>query len=380
VSRKVLVSGCFDLLHSGHVRFFQEAAAFGELHVALGSDRTITGLKGRAPVTSQEERRFMVAALRCVHSASISRGQGMLDFEPEMRALKPDFLVVNMDGDTPDKRDLADSLGAEYVVLQRTPAPGLSARSTTELREMDGLPYRIDLCGGWLDQPFVSRHAPGSVLTISLEPTLRFNTRSGMASSTRRTARQLWGSHLPQGDPEHLARTLFACDNPPGTKEISGSQDAIGLVFPGLAIAHYDGGYWPDRIEQDLDEETLRFIEKSLQLVPLDPREGGYDVLARTHIDHQGAARLAGASERCANAIRQRDRSEFGKAVREGFEAQTAMFPSMLTPEISSQIGRFAGHSAGWKISGAGGGGYLILVGAEPIPDSVRVTIRRPDR
>ena len=62
--KKVFVSGCFDLLHSGHIAFFEEAAGYGDLYVAVGSDRTIFELKGREPVNSENERLYMVKALR----------------------------------------------------------------------------------------------------------------------------------------------------------------------------------------------------------------------------------------------------------------------------------------------------------------------------
>ena len=258
MAKRVLVSGCFDLLHSGHIAFFREAARLGDLHVALGSDQTIYELKGRAPVTSERERLFMVRSISTVKDAFVSRGSGMLDFETEMRELRPDYLVVNEEGNTPEKDRLCRELGAELVVLRREPEAGLAARSTTALRKIEEMPYRIDLCGGWLDQPFVSRYHPGAVVTLSLEPTIEFNERSGMASSTRRAAIELWGPRLPAGDPEKLAKMLFAWDNPPGTEEISGSQDAIGIVYAGLARSRYRGGYWPESIERSLDEGMLQ--------------------------------------------------------------------------------------------------------------------------
>lgn len=188
---KVFVSGCFDLLHSGHVAFLQSAAALGELHVAVGSDATVFQLKGRSPVNSEEERLFMVRSVRGVAHAFISRGSGMLDFEPELRARQPDIFVVNEDGNVPRKERLCRELGIRYVVLARKPAPELPSRSSTELRAEEVMPYRIDLAGGWLDQPFVSELWPGPVLTISLEPTVPFNERSGMATSTRNHALEL---------------------------------------------------------------------------------------------------------------------------------------------------------------------------------------------
>ena len=111
--KKVLVSGCFDLLHSGHIAFFREAARYGELYVALGADRTVFELKGRPPVNSEAERLFMVEAVDCVAGALVSSGSGILDFEPELRRLRPQVLVVNADGDFPEKRQLGAELGVE---------------------------------------------------------------------------------------------------------------------------------------------------------------------------------------------------------------------------------------------------------------------------
>ena len=177
---KVMVSGCFDLLHSGHIAFFKEAAAYGDLYVALGSDKTVFDLKGRLPVNSEEERLFMVKAVGYVTDAFISRGSGLMDFVEEFKALQPDIFIVNEDGHLPDKQKLCEEHGVEYIVLNRAPAEGLAPRSTTALRTVNRIPFRIDLAGGWLDQPFVSKHYPGPVITISIEPTIEFNERSGV--------------------------------------------------------------------------------------------------------------------------------------------------------------------------------------------------------
>lgn len=374
---KVFVSGCFDLLHSGHVAFLQSAAALGELHVAVGSDATVFQLKGRSPVNSEEERLFMVRSVRGVAHAFISRGSGMLDFEPELRARQPDIFVVNEDGNVPRKERLCRELGIRYVVLARKPAPELPSRSSTELRAEEVMPYRIDLAGGWLDQPFVSELWPGPVLTISLEPTVPFNERSGMATSTRNHALELWGPRLPSGDPEKLARILFCYDNPPGTKTISGSQDAIGIVLSGLSRAWYEGGYWPSRIDRVHDEATLAFIEDSLYLLPLGPREDDYDPLAVRHLSAEGAKALADAAQDCWEAILRRDRAAFGRHFRASFEAQVALLPGMLTEAVTELIALHREEVLGWKLSGAGGGGYLILVSDKPVEKALRIRIRR---
>ncbi len=197
MSKKVFVSGCFDLLHSGHIAFFKAAAGYGDLYVAIGADRTVFELKGRPTINTEEERLFMIQSVGCVKKAVISTGSGMLDFEPELSRIQPDIFVVNEDGDVPEKQKLCRELGIEYVVLDRIPHENLRARTTTDLRQIDPMPYRIALAGGWLDQPFVSRHYSGAVITVSIEPTIEFNERSGMASSTRRQAVDLWGHRLP---------------------------------------------------------------------------------------------------------------------------------------------------------------------------------------
>lgn len=377
MAKKVFVSGCFDLLHSGHVAFLQEAARYGDVYVALGSDKTVYDLKGRVPVNSEDERRYMVGALRCVKEAFISAGSGMLDFEGELRALQPDIFIVNTDGNIPQKKALCEELGIEYVVLEREPHSGLPPRSTTALRTVDRMPYRIDLAGGWLDQPFVSRLHHGPVLTISLEPTITFNERSGMATSTRNKALELWGLRLPPGNPETLAKMLFSYDNPPGTTEISGSQDSIGIVFAGLARAHYNGGYWPVQIDHVRDELTLQFIERALYLVPLGPRDAEYNPLTEQHLTHENAKALADAANGCWDAILAHDIRGFGLHLRRGFEAQVALFPNMVNDDICHLIDQYRDVTLGWKLSGAGGGGYLIFVSEQPIHEAVRVSIRR---
>ncbi len=375
--KKVFVSGCFDLLHSGHVEFFQRAATYGELYVALGSDKTVFELKGKPPILPEEERRFLVQSFGCVHEAFVSRGSGMLDFSAELAEIQPDIFLVNEEGNTPDKRQLCEQLGIGYVVLKRAPHPGFGPRSTTALRNIQRIPFRIDLAGGWLDQPFVSSHYPGSVITLSLEPTIEFNDRSGMASSTRRVAIDLWGTRLPVDNPEKVAKILFCCDNPPGTKTISGSQDAIGIVYPGLANAYYTGAYWPERIEHVQNEALINFVENALYLVPLGPRHADYDVLSDTQITPHGAKRLADAADGCWQAILQQDRVALGHAVRASFEAQIAMFPHMSNPLVTSLIETYQDQVLGWKLSGAGGGGYLILVADHPIENAFTCVARR---
>jgi cytidyltransferase-like protein len=133
--KKVLVTGCYDWFHSGHVRFFEEVSTYGTLYVVVGHDANIRLLKGAGhPLLPQDERRYMVASVRYVAQAFVSSGEGWLDAEPEIARIKPDIYAVNEDGDRGGKREFCARHGIEYLVLKRHPAPGLPQRTSTELR------------------------------------------------------------------------------------------------------------------------------------------------------------------------------------------------------------------------------------------------------
>ena len=377
--KRVMVTGCFDLLHSGHVAFLKEASKLGEVHVCIGNDENVYQLKGRYPVNSEAERRYMIEALSGVTACKVNKGFGIIDFLEELEEVKPDIFLVNEDGATAAKAEICKNKNIEYRILQRIPHDNLPARSTTSLRTECLIPFRIDLAGGWLDQPFVSKFHAGPVLTISIEPTIEFNNRSGMSSSTRNKAIELWRTEIPTGDREKLAKILFTYENPPGTKEVAGSQDALGIVLPGLNKLNYSGNYWPDNIESINDEDTLNWIESHLYLVTLGPRTSEYSVLDNTKIDEAGAKALADAAGKCWNAIQAKDVKAFGQHFRESFEAQIAMFPNMVSKDIFDQIDLYKDRVDGWKLSGAGGGGYLIFVSETPIENAIRIKIRRKD-
>jgi len=375
--KKVFVTGCFDLLHSGHIAFLEQAASFGELYVCIGSDQTVYDLKGRYPIITQDERRYMIQALRCVKECRINKGAGIIDFEQELQAIQPQIFVVNEDGNTPAKAALCKANNIEYKVLERIPSQGLPARSTTSLRTNSIIPFRIDLAGGWLDQPFVNELYPGPVLTISIEPTVEFNNRSGMSSSTRNKAIELWKAQLPEGDTEQIAKLLFSYENPPGTQHIAGSQDALGIVLPGLNKLDYNKSYWPHKIESIEEESILSWLEQHLYLIPLDPRNNEYDVLSNTNITTIGAKALADAANNCWESILQKDLVAFGNSFHASFKAQINMFPNMVDEKLLETISVLSKGTLGHKLSGAGGGGYLILINDKPIANSIQIKIRR---
>ena len=133
--KKVIVTGCYDWLHSGHVRFFEKVSEIGDLYVVVGHDANVRLLKGEGhPMQTADERRYMVHAIRYVKQGLVSSGHGWMDAEPEIDRIRPDYYVVNEDGDKPEKREFCARHGLEYVVLKRTPKEGLTPRTSSDLR------------------------------------------------------------------------------------------------------------------------------------------------------------------------------------------------------------------------------------------------------
>jgi cytidyltransferase-like protein len=386
MAKKVFVSGCYDLLHSGHVEFFRQASQYGDLYVGIGSDATILGYKHHKTVYSEQERLFMVKSIRYVKDAYINAGNGILDFLPTLDIVKPDILVVNSDGGNDDKRRLCEERGIEYIVLERDPHEGLKARSSTDLKKTESqIPTRLDIAGTWIDQPYVSQYAPGWAITISLEPTFEIRERCGLSTSTRNVIRRIWPYNLPNMDPETLARLVFCFENHPEREDgiISGAQDAIGICIPGLCRHWYDNHFWPEKIESCQDEKVLSWLENHLVMIPMEPRRPGCSVIEGKDITEPKVKALADAADNCWQAILARDLDAFARSYRASFDAQVAMFPAMIQGCVQSYIDKYRDEVLAWKLPGAGGGGYLACVVndapsfQQSHPDAICLTIRR---
>lgn len=381
MEKKVFVSGCFDMLHSGHVAFFKEAASYGDLYVGIGSDATVEELKGRHTINSEQERLYMINAVKYVKKAFVNSGSGILDFDEDLRELRPDYFVVNEDGFSPAKEALCNELGIELKNLKRIPDAGLPPRSTTAIRTAGNctLPYRIDLAGTWIDQPYVSKYHPGWAITLSLEPIIEYNERCGMSTSTRNAAKKIWPYYLPMEKPEKLAEILFKFENTPGSTLISGAQDSIGICMPGLVRHYYDNAYWPLKFESIHSESVLTWLEDHIYMVMLWPREPGLDLLKETYINEEHVKSLASAAEEVWEAIKNQDLKKFAKGFLKSFKAQTTMFPAMVNDRVNAEISKYKEKALAWKLAGAGGGGYLILVADKPIEGAMRINIRRKE-
>ncbi len=374
--KKVLVSGCYDLLHGGHITFFKTAAAYGDLYVSLGSDENIKMLKGKRPVFSEDERMYIVRSIRYVHDAFIATGTGSLDFMPELKRIGPDIFIVNTDGHTPEKEKLCNELGIEYLILDRLPEPGLPPRSSSGTKKNMRFPYRLCLAGGWIDQPWVSKIHHGSVVVAQIWPTMDFNNRSGLATSSRDFGIKIWGDRYPDGDPIENAKILFGAENPPGTQYVAGSQDHLGLLMPGVNRLHYNGGYWPDYINSSVDKDICDWLTDVIHLVPLNPRPDGYDPLKEMHLEKHLIRDLGEAGDRCWESVIKKDITGFGKSLSDTLIAWKKILPLTVPDDIMKEMETVYFSNYPGAITSGCGGGYVIVVSEKEVPGAIRIKVR----
>jgi hypothetical protein len=248
------------------------------------------------------------------------------------------------------------------------------------------IPYRLALAGGWIDQPFVSRRnptPPGSMVVVGLEPVCRFMDRSGLATGTRAVATRLWKGKLPRRPPAELTRQLYEAENR-GKAQPSGSQDMIGLIYPGISRLDFDfaanGGVFPVQIESLTDVASARWLEGVVHVLPVAPRPDGYNPLGRKKLDPKWIARLGLSGKDCFEAIRRRDLAALGASLNtcmacwEKILPQTVRHPTVQV-DLPGLLRAYQGCYPGAMYSGCGGG-YLLVVAKEPVPGAFRVKVR----
>ena len=372
----ICASGCFDLLHPGHIAFIDKVAKLAsQLVIFVARDETVYKLKGCRPLMPDVDRLKIVRSLQPVTHAELSEGIGMLDFEKNLRRIRPEYFAVNPDGDVLEKRHLCEELDVDYLVMEGRNGPYCS----TNLRNSLQIPYRVDIAGAWLDQPPLSLAAgiDSPVITVSILADQELSSRCGLADSTRAIIRELWGSRLPVGPPEDTAKLVFGAENPPGSKYISGSQDSLGICLPGVNFLYYEGQYWPSRI-QSMSFEVTEWLETRLWLVKSPPRPRDFNIELPRNPNPQQAKKLAQISENVADAIRNRSFKQLCIGVTAACRAQISLMPKMLCPTLEGYL-YLASDSFGVGINGAGGGGYLTIISEQQPPDGIPVRIRKYD-
>ncbi len=191
--KKVFVSGCYDILHAGHLQFFEEARAHGDhLVVSFASAEVLWHHKRRKPSIPDEHKLALLQGLRMVDEVIVSKGRKEgLDFEDDFLRIRPDLLIVTEDDKYgPLKRELCESVGARYVVLDKTP-PRFEPVSTSSIvrwvQAPTEAPLRVDFAGGWLDVPRFARQG-AFVVNCAISPlvSLRewpYEKRAGLGGS-----------------------------------------------------------------------------------------------------------------------------------------------------------------------------------------------------
>ena len=248
------------------------------------------------------------------------------------------------------------------------------------------IPYRMAFAGGWIDQPFISRHnpaPPGSMVVVGLQPTVRYMDRAGMATGTRKAAMRLWQGAIPDRAPAALVRELYAEENR-DLPEPSGSQDMIGLVYPGVNRLDYhhehEQGIFPQHIESNCDPEVARWIEKTVHMIPVAPRPDGYNPLGEKRLDPEWIRRLGQTGRDCFDAILRLDTEALGRSMNDCMACWEAILPQTvrhptLRVDLCALLEHYRNRYAGAMYSGCGGG-YLYVVSDGPVPGSFSVKVR----
>jgi len=250
------------------------------------------------------------------------------------------------------------------------------------------IPQRMALAGGWIDQPFLSSRnpsPPGSMVVVSLEPEIRFMERCGMASGTRKVAIEIWNGELPNRDRMELTKELYYAENR-DKPEPSGSQDMIGLIYPGVNRLDYDagfeGGYFPVHIESNCDPAVASWIESVLQVVAVNQRPEGYNPLGVKNLDPGWIARLGQSGKDCFDALVAMDLGGLGASMNECMRCWEAILPHTVAHptidvDLKGLLYWYQSRYPGAMYSGCGGG-YLYVASEELVPGAFRIRVRLP--
>jgi len=249
------------------------------------------------------------------------------------------------------------------------------------------IPYRMAFAGGWIDQPFVSRlnqDKVGSMVVVSIEPTLRFMDRAGMATGTRKVAMRIWKDGLPNRPPRELVKELYVEENN-ALAEPSGSQDMIGLLYPGVNRLDYDfsyeGGIFPRHIESNNDPAVAEWVERVVHMIAVAPRPEGYSPLGIKNLDPAVVRELGQTGKDCFDAIVSRDLTGLGDSMNRCMRCWESLLPHVVRHptiqiDLLGLLRHYQSRYAGAMYSGCGGG-YLYVVSDEPVPGAFKVKVRR---
>lgn len=221
------------------------------------------------------------------------------------------------------------------------------------------------------------------MVVVCVEPEFRFMDRCGICSSTRDIALRLWDNGVPDRELAELVRELYAEENR-GKSEPSGSQDMIGLVYPGINRLDYDfavqGGVFPAHIESLNDPGVAHWVEGVLHVLPIAPRPEGYNPLGVKQLTPAGVARLGQTGKDCFDAIWRKDTQALGAALNDCMACWEALLPHTVAHptiklDLKAILRAYQAEYSGAMYSGCGGG-YLFVVSEAPVPGAFKVKVR----
>jgi cytidyltransferase-like protein len=343
---RVFVSGCYDILHAGHVQFFREARALGDhLTVCFASAEVLWLHKQRRSSLPDEHKRALIAALEMVDEVVIGSGEEEgIDFREHFLRLRPDILAVTEDDKYGAlKRALCAEVGARYVVMPKTP-PQFPPISTTQIvkfiRAPEVAPLRVDFGGGWLDVPRLAR-AGAYIVNCAIAPTVSlrewpYERNAGLGGSgawALLNGRDGIGAELDLG---------------------VGWQDPAVVAETGLCV-------WRSGPRPVLEVKTNgEFLRGRMALLWTGAPHDTPGLVSGTR-DYDAIER-AGRTAR--EAVWRNDLSGIAAAVRQSYAVQRAEGMAALPgdPAANAEVpGALA-----WKYCGGGFGGYAVYVFADP--------------
>jgi cytidyltransferase-like protein len=333
--RHVFVSGCYDIIHAGHIQFFREAKALGDfLTVSFASEDVLWAHKQRRSSLPDEHKKALLEALGMIDQVVVGRGtEHGLDFKEDFLRLRPDILAVTEDDQYGQlKRDLCSAVGAEYVLLPKTP-PQFEPVSTTRLvkwiRAPKDAPLRVDFAGGWLDVPRFAR-AGGHIVNCAIRPKVSLRE---------------WGYERNAGLGGSGAWALLNGDT--GIKEEVdlgvGWQDPAVIRETGLCV-------WRSGPKPSLELKTDGSLLSGRMALWWSGKPHDTPGIANHPRDYDA---IAAAGETAREAVLRNDAALLGRAVEASHGAQVAEGMTLL-PEAPGCLGR--------KYCGGGFGGYALYL------------------
>jgi cytidyltransferase-like protein len=333
--KKVFISGCYDILHAGHIQFFREARALGNhLTVCFASDAVLWEHKKRRTSIPQDHKLALMTALEVIDQVVIGDCTDLgLDFKEHFLKIRPDVLAVTDDDQYADsKRALCADVGAEYIVLPKTPpqfTPVSSSSIVRNIRTPAESPLRVDFAGGWLDVP---RHARDGafIVNCAISPLVSLKD---------------WGYHLQSGLGGSGAWALLN-----GKDSIKSELD-LGVGWQDPAVIRETGiCVWRSGKQPELQfKRNGDFLCGHMALhytdIPHDTpgnadNDRDYDLIEQ-------AGKIA------QQAVLQSDRLKLGKAISMSYQTQLKEGMKQL-PRAEGCIGR--------KYCGGGWGGYALYL------------------